>query len=593
MMKLKLLFAAVVAGLELCAAPAFRGIHWQWCFLKPDREFLLATPEMMGTVGYNLIMPEFGPFLYREGGVSREEFREFLRKCRENKLEVVMVFNSLGHGERSPLWPARLEQGFDLGAEENYRYLFQLLDRVREDFAAAGLTMNYLHFGMDEAEKELLANAEKYHISTEELLRKHIMRLHDYCREHRLRMVIWQDMLMGTKDSACRGERTYDYSDRAGAWPCRARLPRDIILMYWNYEPRDFQEPKLLAAEGFEIWLMPWGPENFRQMLAQAARDGFPGVVGSTWMESGYFPGDEPPPLNSLPRNDWVTEAIAAGAGVPVQKLLACYFPPPGEPGVSIVESDSEAGTLLGAEPAGTNLASLTPPLRALSGRQELPVAGINRERQTDELICYTSEYGKGTNCNGFGIEVAVTAGQVSAASSWGTGNTPIPGNGFVLSGHGNASASLAGFKPGDAVKVLDRNGTELTSVVNQGPRAAAWQLEAAAGFVEFIWHATGRPPVDGKVIADVTITFSDGESKNFELMAGRDLLAYDANSMFWGKRPEIQVWRRSDGFSGWRWNNPDPDRGITRIELALRPESDGGIRLRNLSVQAGKLAAK
>lgn len=110
------------------------------------------------------------------------------------------------------------------------------------------------------------------------------------------------------------------------------------------------------------------------------------------------------------------------------------------------------------------------------------PVDGINRRRDGDRLIVYTSAYGPSTATNEWGAEAVLSglplpltlaydaAGSVVRLHP-GTGlpqrpadpdivptkgNTPIPADGLVLSGHGEAGAFIAEhLKPGRAVRLV------------------------------------------------------------------------------------------------------------------------------------------
>jgi hypothetical protein len=86
-----------------------------------------------------------------------------------------------------------------------------------------------------------------------------------------------------------------------------------------------------------------------------------------------------------------------------------------------------------------------------LSGGEEFPITGINRLRMQDDLILYTRRYGDTTRTNIYGWDVVVIDGIVVEI---GQGNTVIPAEGFVLSGHGAARDFLAALDVGDEITV-------------------------------------------------------------------------------------------------------------------------------------------
>ncbi len=83
-------------------------------------------------------------------------------------------------------------------------------------------------------------------------------------------------------------------------------------------------------------------------------------------------------------------------------------------------------------------------PLFAFSGSAEEPTivvaTAINRNRGAGELIIYTPDYGAVTATNSYGYEAIIENNVCISVSS--AGNSPIPENGFVLSGHDNIASN-------------------------------------------------------------------------------------------------------------------------------------------------------
>jgi len=75
-------------------------------------------------------------------------------------------------------------------------------------------------------------------------------------------------------------------------------------------------------------------------------------------------------------------------------------------------------------------------------------IDGVNRERGANEVVLYRPAYGPSTRTNPFGAEVTVVGDVVQSVTD-GRGNTPIPLDGYVLSGHGRGRAALlAAMRP-------------------------------------------------------------------------------------------------------------------------------------------------
>lgn len=91
------------------------------------------------------------------------------------------------------------------------------------------------------------------------------------------------------------------------------------------------------------------------------------------------------------------------------------------------------------------------------------PLTAINRPRLTDSLILYTPAYAASTETNQYGSELIIKGVDLplrAGGTYSGTvvtrlddrGNTPIPPDGLVLSGHGRAQEFLKQVNPGDRV---------------------------------------------------------------------------------------------------------------------------------------------
>ncbi|MDR5684050.1 MAG: phosphodiester glycosidase family protein [Armatimonadota bacterium] len=152
-----------------------------------------------------------------------------------------------------------------------------------------------------------------------------------------------------------------------------------------------------------------------------------------------------------------------------------------------------------------------------------LALSGINRARRADETILYTPRYDATTRTNFAGIEVVVGGGVVQQVRV-GAGNSTIPADGFVLSGHGAARAALSVLQPGDPVGVTisvlpasaDPRWQQVRHAVCGGPRllSAGQVIATGEGFTAWFLNrrhprtAIGRTP-DGTII----LLVADGRS--------------------------------------------------------------------------------
>jgi hypothetical protein len=119
------------------------------------------------------------------------------------------------------------------------------------------------------------------------------------------------------------------------------------------------------------------------------------------------------------------------------------------------------------------------------------PISGVNRERRSDELILYRPLFDESTRTNAFGAEAVVSNGVVTAVGDL-RGNTPIPRDGLVLSGHGRARQwILQTLRPGMPVTIQSRlvpvagdpRWEQVRHAVGGGPRLLSGGQFAAPSF--------------------------------------------------------------------------------------------------------------
>lgn len=136
--------------------------------------------------------------------------------------------------------------------------------------------------------------------------------------------------------------------------------------------------------------------------------------------------------------------------------------------------------------------ATVTAVLPGQIGGSSMRVNGVNRDRRADELILYQPSFDASTRTNQFGAEATVVGGMVTTVVDL-RGNSPIPSDGFVLSGHGRARQwILQALQPGALVDVAlrvaplsgDTRWDRVIHAVGGGPRVlAGGQVVGAEGF--------------------------------------------------------------------------------------------------------------
>ena len=138
------------------------------------------------------------------------------------------------------------------------------------------------------------------------------------------------------------------------------------------------------------------------------------------------------------------------------------------------------------------------------------PISGTNIERLTDALVVFTRAIGTISSANQWGAEVAVVAGKVSEIrdrQSTGAAGMPIPSDGYVLSGHGNARAwlltqayvgaasSLSGAAPAPTPTVTP------TVSASPSPATSSPATACSAGYVRLTFDDGPDPTVTPQVL--------------------------------------------------------------------------------------------
>jgi hypothetical protein len=131
--------------------------------------------------------------------------------------------------------------------------------------------------------------------------------------------------------------------------------------------------------------------------------------------------------------------------------------------------------------------------LLVIAGEASGRIDGVNRMRRVDELILYRPLYEGTTRTNNFGVEAVIVNGVVTQVRDQ-RGNTPIPRDGLVLSGHGRARQWILNtLQPGVQVGVHtefvspsgDPRWQQVLHAVGGGPRLLrAGQFVGGEGFL-------------------------------------------------------------------------------------------------------------
>jgi uncharacterized protein YigE (DUF2233 family) len=245
-----------------------------------------------------------------------------------------------------------------------------------------------------------------------------------------------------------------------------------------------------LSAEGFPAWVIATIPE------VEALPGPFRTAVVVVDPRSGFrlvpAAGDgqrmQPQRTSDLARRTGAAAAINGGFFTPGGDPLGCLM----IEGEILSEPDPRR-TCAGLDGNGTVLFDYVRLQASVaSGAVTSLVDGANRLRRADELILYTPKFDLFTRTNQFGAEAIVSNGIVATVRDL-RGNSQIPRDGVVLSGHGRARQwILQNLQPGTQVTIStnitpasgDPRWAQVRSMIGGGPRLlAAGQFVGGEGF--------------------------------------------------------------------------------------------------------------
>jgi len=111
------------------------------------------------------------------------------------------------------------------------------------------------------------------------LLADHILGLHGFLAERKIRTMMWADMLLYRPEHHCRNGL------RTGAWRAIERIPRDIVMFDWCYWPvPSYASSEYLLQAGFSVAGATW---HIPRAVAEFARYGAErklfGMCATTW----------------------------------------------------------------------------------------------------------------------------------------------------------------------------------------------------------------------------------------------------------------------------------------------------------------------
>ncbi len=177
------------------------------------------------------------------GALTKAEIEELHKIAKENFVEIIPIFQTLGHYENILSQPEFLKYApfpgaasLDVSNPDIYPFLENMLKEVFELFPS-----EYINIGADESYDVGLGNSKKLLASGSlaDIHLQHYLKVFEICKKYNKKVMMYSDILLNHPEII-------------------DQLPRDIIPVDWHYRPDYFYpSTKIFASKGFNYIVSP------------------------------------------------------------------------------------------------------------------------------------------------------------------------------------------------------------------------------------------------------------------------------------------------------------------------------------------------
>ena len=276
---------------------------------KDGTEKLTAAVAELASLGINALVTEINygyqfeshPELSGSNASNKADIQKLVAECRKHKVRLIPQFQCLGHQSWSGTTfslltkhpeldetPGKYPQNKGIYCRswcplhpEVNAMIFDLMDELLNAFEA-----DALHVGMDEV--FLIGDDDCPRCKGKdkaELFAKAIMDYHGHLvGKRKVEMLMWGDRLIDAEKIRY-GEWEASKNGTAGAID---RIPKDIVICDWHYEPRQaYESVPMFVEKGFRVWPASWkNPKSAQALIEYSKTVASPRMVGhlnTTW----------------------------------------------------------------------------------------------------------------------------------------------------------------------------------------------------------------------------------------------------------------------------------------------------------------------
>lgn len=265
------------------------------------------------------------PAISRPDAASADQLAELVSHASRLQIEVIPQLSTFSHSNyvlRVPAYAGLAESPRStLGKHDRWNYcplhpdVYPLVFDLMQEIVGAFAPRRF-HIGHDEVAGDDVAACPRCRGRTPaDLWATDIIALAGWLRGRGIQPAMWADSLLADRT----GGRPHD------TFLALDRIPRDILLLDWAYEPQAHFARTLsaLARMGFQVVGCPWyEPGNIMECAAEAASSGALGACGTTWLELAP----------ALTRSPHMPAALALGAQVFWAPIPPGHDPPANPP---------------------------------------------------------------------------------------------------------------------------------------------------------------------------------------------------------------------------------------------------------------------
>jgi lysophospholipase L1-like esterase len=276
---------------------------------KDATEKLTAAVGELASLGVNALVTEINygyqfeshPELSGGNASSKADIQKLVAECRKHKVRLIPQFQCLGHQSWSGTTfslltkhpefdetPGKYPQNKGIYCRswcplhpEVNAMIFDLMDELLKAFEA-----DAMHVGMDEV--FLVGDDDCPRCKGKdkaELFAKAITDYHGHLvGKRKVEMLMWGDRLIDASKISY-GEWEASKNGTAGAID---RIPKDIIICDWHYEPRTaYESVPMFVEKGFRVWPGSWkNPKSAHALIDYSKTVASPKMLGhlnTTW----------------------------------------------------------------------------------------------------------------------------------------------------------------------------------------------------------------------------------------------------------------------------------------------------------------------